>query len=164
MKFLLLIILISVCLLVGGKFYFKYKKRFLFFEALVYLCQKFDVEIAFSRQRVQSIVSSLDEKLKNNLCGLDENFLNCISSENLIEKEKLFSNINFLTDDEQNTIFLFFKSLGRSDMENQLKEIKNFENKFSAFQTQSNNDYKKYGKLSLKLSVIASLMIIVIFL
>ena len=164
MKFVLIVLLISICVLIGGKFYFKYKKRLLFFEALVYLCQKFDVEIAFSRQRVQNIITSLDEKLKNNLCGLDKNFLNCISSENLIEKENLFFDINFLTDDEKNTIFLFFKSLGRSDMENQLKEIKNFDSKFTAFQTQSNSDYKKYGKLSVKMSIIASLMIVVIFL
>ncbi len=164
MKILLIVVFSILFFSIGFKFYLKYKKRYLFFESLVFLCQKFDVEIAFSRQRIQNIISTLDEKLKQNLSGIDKNYLSCMESENLIEKEKLFENINFLNEEEKNNIFLFFKSLGRTDLENQLKELKNYENKFLTLQTTSNNEFKKYGKLSIKLGIIACLMVVVIFL
>ena len=164
MKIVLMIVLSAVCLFFGGRFYFKYKRRKNFFEALVYLCQKFDVEINFSRERVQNIISSLDDKIKQALCGLDKNFLSTLVAKESLDKPKLFEKIAFLSEDEQNSIFLFFKSLGRSDMENQLKEIKNFESKFNDFSSASNVEFKKYGKLSIKLAVVASLMIVVIFL
>lgn len=164
MKILLLIFISSICLLFGYKFYHKYKQRKQFFETLVFLCQKFDVEINFSRERIQKILINLDAKLKLNLCGLIENFLSCLEIQENLDKQKLFKNITFLTEEEQNKIFLFFKSLGRSDMENQLKEIKNYEIKFNESFAQASNDYKKYGRLSLKLSLVSTLMIIVIFL
>lgn len=164
MKILLLLVLASLCLFFGYKFYHKYKKRKCFFEALVFLCQKFDVEINFSRERVQNILLNLDEKTKQNLCGLVENFLCCLESQESLDKQKLLKNISFLSEDELNRLFLFFKSLGRSDVENQLKEIKNYEAKFNDFFAQASNEYKKYGKLSLKLSFVATLMVIVIFL
>ncbi len=164
MKIVLMIVLSAVCLFFGGRFYFKFKRRKNFFEALVYLCQKFDVEINFSRERVQKIITSLDDKIRQTLCGLDKNFLSILDSKENLEKPKLFQNISFLSEEEQNTVFLFFKSLGRSDIENQLKEIKNFESKFDQFSSASNLEFKKYGKLSVKLAIIASLMIVVIFL
>lgn len=163
MKIILMVLLSAICLFFGARFYFRYKRRKNFFEALVYLCQKFDVEINFSRERVQNIISALDEKIKQSLCGLDKNFLTCIENKQNIDKSKLFEKISFLSADEQNSIFLFFKSLGRSDMENQLKEIKNFSTKFNDFLSASNLDFKKYGKLSIKLAVVACLMVVVIF-
>ena len=163
MKIIIIAILSLVCIFFGLKFYTKYKKRKNFFDALVYLCQKFDVEINFSRQRVQNIILSLDEKIKQNLCGLDKNFLQCLENKESLEKQKLFENLSFLNEDEQNNIFLFFKSLGRSDMENQLKEIKNFEKKFEDFLSTASLEFKKYGKLSLKLGFVACLLVVVIF-
>lgn len=163
MKILLIIIFSSFCLFFGARFYFKYKRRKSFFDALIFLCHKFDVEINFSRERVVNIISSLEEKVKQNLCSLDKNFISCIENKESLEKDKLLKNISFLSEDEGNSIFLFFKSLGRSDMENQLKEIKNFENKFSQFCLSSSQDFQKYGKLSIKLAIVACLMVVVLF-
>lgn len=163
MKIFLIIFFSSICLALGAKFFFKYKRRKNFFDALIFLCHKFDVEINFSREKIVNIISSLEEKVKQNLYGLDKNFFYSIENKEILEKDKLLKNLNFLSEEEGNSIFLFFKSLGRSDMENQLKEIKSFENKFSQFCTASSKDYQKYGKLSIKLAIVSCLMIVVLF-
>ena len=163
MKILLIVIFSSICFAFGAKFYFKYKRRKNFFDALIFLCHKFDVEINFSREKVINIISSLEEKVKQNLYGLDKNFISSIENKESLEKDKLLKNLTFLSEEEGNSIFLFFKSLGRSDMENQLKEINNFENKFSQFCIASSQEFKKYGKLSIKLAIVACLMVVVLF-
>ena len=78
-------------------------------------------------------------------------------------KESLFKNINFLKNDEKDVIFMFFKSLGRSDVDSQSKEIKNYQTRFESFSSTANNDNKKYGALSIKLGIIAGLFLIVLF-
>ena len=163
MKILLMILLACIAILIGYIFSKKYKTRSNFFQSLVMLCQKFDVEINFSRERLKNMFDSLEEKHKNNLYGIDKNFLSYLDKESSLDKESLFKNINFLKNDEKDVIFMFFKSLGRSDVDSQSKEIKNYQTRFEGFSTSANNDNKKYGSLSIKLGIIAGLFLIVLF-
>ena len=130
MKYVFLIVIACLCIFVGYIFSKKYKIRANFFQSLLYLCQKFDIEINFSRERLKNIFLNLDEKNKNSLKGIDKNYIAFIDKEVPLDKENLFKNINFLKDNEKDMIFTFFKSLGRSDVESQSKEIKNFQVKF----------------------------------
>ena len=57
---------------------------------------------------------------------------------------------------------MFFKNLGRSDVDSQSKEIKNFQTRFETLSVTANNENKKYGSLSVKLGIVAGLVIIVI--
>ena len=127
------------------------------------VCQKFDVEINFSRERLKNIFINIDEKQKACLQGLVNNFIQFIEQEIPLEKETLFKGITFLKEDEKDVIFMFFKTLGRSDVDSQSKEAKNYQSRFESLSTLANNDNKKFGKLSLKLGIIAGLFIIVIF-
>ena len=163
MKILLLILLACIAILIGYIFSKKYKTRSNFFQSLVMLCQKFDVEINFSRERLKNMFDSLEEKHKRNLYGIDKNFLSYLDKETSLDKESLFININFLKNDEKDVIFMFFKSLGRSDVDSQSKEIKNYQTRFESFSSTANNDNKKYGALSIKLGIIAGLFLIVLF-
>ena len=163
MKIVILAILLVISIYIGYIFSKKYKTRENFFSALVMLCQKFDVEINYSRQRLKNIFSSLDEKQKKALCGISDNFLSFIDKETPLEKEFLFKGINFLKEDEKDLIFMFFKSLGRSDVDSQSKEIKNFQSRFESLTTSAINENKKYGKLSIKLGIVLGLFIFVLF-
>ena len=96
MKYVLLILLVCVATFIGYVFSKKYRTRANFFQALLYLCQKFDIEINFSRERLKNIFESLDEKNKNNLKGIDKNFISFIDKEVSREKENLFKGITFL--------------------------------------------------------------------
>lgn len=163
MKFILLAIFAGIAIYIGYIFSRKYKTRENFFLALVMLCQKFDVEINYSRQRLKNIFSSLDDKQKKSLRGIDKNFLSFIDKESPLEKGYLFNGINFLKEDEKDVIFMFFKNLGRSDVDSQSKEIKNFQARFETISTNAINDNKKYGSLSIKLGIVAGLFIVVLF-
>ncbi len=163
MKILLLSFMACVTIYIGYIFSRKYKIRSNFFQALVMLCQKFDVEINYSRERLKNIFNNLDEKQKRNLHGIDNNFISFINKETPLEREFLFKNIRFLKDEEKDVIFMFFKSLGRSDVDSQSKEIKNYQTRFEALSSSANSENKKYGSLSIKLGIVAGLVIIVLF-
>ncbi len=163
MKILLLSFMACVTIYIGYIFSRKYKIRANFFQALVMLCQKFDVEINYSRERLKNIFNNLDEKQKRNLHGIDNNFISFINKETPLEREFLFKNIRFLKDEEKDVIFMFFKSLGRSDVDSQSKEIKNYQTRFEALSSSANSENKKYGSLSIKLGIVAGLVIIVLF-
>lgn len=163
MKYILLAVFSIVSIYLGYVFSKKYRMRESFFLALVMLCQKFDVEINYSRQRLKNIFSSLDDKQQKSLHGIDKNFLAFIDKETPLEKEFLFKGFNFLKEDEKDVIFMFFKNLGRSDVDSQSKEVKNFQNRFESMSTNAINENKKYGKLSIKLGIVAALFIFVLF-
>lgn len=164
MKIFLIVFLFLLCLGAGFVVSNKYRKRANFFKALVMICQKLNVEISFSRERIKTLMSSFDAKTKESLCGMMDNYLAFIDKESPLEKETLFKNINFLKEDEKNVIFLFFKSLGRSDVDSQSKELANFEKRFEDLVSTSTEENKKYGKMSFKLGIVAGLMMVVILL
>lgn len=163
MKFLLLIFLAGITTFIGYSFSKKYRLRADFFQSIVMLCQKFDVEINFSRERVKNIFLNLDEKHKKKLYGIDRNYISFLDQEGELNKELLFKNISFLKEDEKDMLLMFFKSLGRSDLDSQSKEIKNFQSRFDGISTSVAADNKKYGSLSIKLGLIAGLFIVVLF-
>lgn len=163
MKYLILIILSGACVFVGYIFSKKYRKRANFFQALVLLCQKFDVEINFSRERLKNIFENIDIKQRNKMSGLVENFISFIEQESPLEKETLFKGISFLKEEEKDVVFMFFKTLGRSDVDSQSKEAKNYLTRFEALSSSASNENKKYGALSIKLGIISGLFIAVLF-
>lgn len=163
MKVVILILIALICVLIGYIVSKKYRVRANFFQALLYLCQKFDIEINYSRERVKNIFLNLDEKYKKDLKGIDINYISFLDKQVPLDKDNLFKNITFLKENEKEMIFSFFKTLGRSDVDSQSKEIKNFQTRFEELAKDVNSDYKKYGSLSIKLGIITGLLIIVIF-
>ena len=163
MKYIFLILLALATTFIGYMFSRKYRIRANFFQDLLFLCQKFDIEINFSRERLKNIFLSLDEKNKSSLKGIDKNFIAFIDGDSPLDKESLFKGITFLKDDEKDMIFTFFKSLGRSDVDSQSKEVKNFQARFESVAEKVNSDNKKYGSLSIKLGIVAGLLLVVIF-
>lgn len=163
MKIVFLLVLFLTTSFIGFKFSRKYKVRSSFFSSLVELCQKFDIEINYSRERLKNLFLNFDEKMKRNLCGLDSNFLAFLDKKNDLEKETLFANIKFLKENEKDSIFPFFKMLGRSDVDSQSKEIKNYQTRFGSLSNGASQENKKYGGLCIKLGIVFGLFLIVLF-
>lgn len=164
MKWIILAILFVVCVGIGYIFSMKYKKRVQFYSALILFAQKLDVEINFSRERLKKLIEGMDEKTKKNLFGLDKNFLAYLDGSEELTEEKLFKNCPVIKPEEKEMVFLFFKSLGRSDVLGQTKEIQNFLKRFDDSLSKCATDNKKYGSLCFKLGIIAGLFMIVILL
>lgn len=162
----LFLICLTSIVAVGSGYFFskKYSKRARFFQTLVSLCHKFEIEICYSRERLKNLFLSLEDKQKNSLFGIDKNFCNFLENKVSLEKETLFKGITFLKENEKDGIFLFFKSLGRSDVQSQSKEIKQFQKTFEEFALTAGNDNKKYGSLSIKMGIVCALLVAVLIL
>ena len=161
MKILLMVVIFCICLALGFVFSLKYKRRANFFKAIIALAQKLDIGINFSRERLQSIISSLDQSVKKNLLGIDKNYLAYLDGSKT-DLDELFKGINILKDQEKEVLLMFFKMLGRSDVDSQSKEIKNFLARFEDFSAAAADENKKYGGLSLKMGVIIGLVAVII--
>ena len=85
-----------------------------FFQSVVMLCQKFDIEINYSKERVKNILLSLDDKHKTKLQGIDKNYISFLNQQNPLTKELLFKGISFLKEDEKDVLFVFFKLQGNA--------------------------------------------------
>ena len=163
MKILLLVFAVIATTYIGYSFSRKYKQRADFFGAIVMLCQKFNLEINYSRERVKNILKNLDDKHKKKLYGVDKNYILYLEQQEELTKDLLCKNFKYLKEDERDLLLMFFKSLGRSDVESQSKEINNFQERFDNLTKTAVADNKKYGSLSLKLGFIAGLFIVVLF-
>lgn len=161
MKVFLMIFVFIVCVILGFVFSLKYRRRANFFKALISLAQKLDIGINFSRERLHNIISSLDESVKKNLLGIDKNYLAYLDGSQS-ELDNLFKGINILKEQEKEIVLMFFKMLGRSDVDSQSREIKNFLTRFEDLSNLANTENKKYGNLSLKMGVIIGLIAVII--
>lgn len=162
MKWALMAVMFVACVGVGYVLSLKYKKRVDFFSSLIYLAQKLDVEINFSRERLKKLIEGFDEKLRKNLNGVDKAFISYLEGGGELTAEKLFAKNTLIKSEEKEAITMFFKSLGRSDVENQSKEIKNSISRFEKFLNDASLDNKKYGKLGTKLGIIAGIAAILL--
>lgn len=164
MKYVLIVFIFCLCALVGYIFSVKYKKRKKFFNSLIIFADKLSLEINFSRERLKVLLENFDSANKKNLLGIDEKFVEYLDKKIELTSENIFKKADVLKNDEKDFILLFLKTLGRSDVENQTKEIQNFISRFNEMKTQCDTEQKKYGSLSLKLGIVAGLFWVVILL
>ena len=157
MKYVLIVVIFCICVFVGYITYSKYNKRKKFYASLIMLAEKLSVEINFSRERLKILIENFDAGTKKNLLGIDEGFVSYLDKKNELTVNDIFSKANCLKQDEKEFILLFLKTLGRSDVENQTKEITSFIQRFNEKKEETEKEHKKYGSLSLKLSIVAGL-------
>ncbi len=162
MKYVFIGFLFCACTFVGYLFSRKYMKRKKFFASIIALADKLSLEINFSRERLKVLLSNFDQASRKNLLGVDERFVDYLDKKCELTSEEIFKNIDILKPEEKDMILLFFKTLGRSDVENQTKEIGSFVARFSEVKDSCDQEQKKYGALSLKLGVVAGLFLTVI--
>lgn len=162
MKYVLILVVFALCTYVGYLFSIKYNKRKKFFACLINFADKLSLEINFSRERLRVLIQNFDNKQKKCLLGVDEAFLGYLDKKEDLCPETMFKKADILKNDEKDAVLLFFKTLGRSDVENQTKEIGSFVARFSECKTLCDQEQKKYGSLSLKLGIIVGLFCAVI--
>lgn len=162
MKYVFIVIVFCLCVGVGYFFSIKYLKRKRFFNSIIILADKLSLEINFSRERLKVLLQNFDETNKKHLLGIDEKFMDYLDRKCELTTEDIFKNANILKQEEKDFILLFLKTLGRSDVENQTKEIQSFVARFGDIKQQCDVEQKKYGSLSLKLGVVAGLFLAII--
>lgn len=162
MKYLFMILLFCLCVFVGYYYSSKFSKRKKFYSSLISFADKLALEINFSRERLKVLTENFDASTRKNLLGIDEGFVEYLDKKGELTTENIFKKAQILTKEEKENVLLFLKILGRSDVENQTKEIKNFVSRFEETRQKCDQDQKKYGSLALKLGIIAGLFCVII--
>lgn len=157
MKIVLISILIGCCTYIGYGISKYYSNRKIFYLDLILLMDKLKLDIAFSKEKISNIISSY-EPMSKNLKILCQNFVNILEV-NQFSKDSLFENINILKSEEKNTIALFFKTLGRFDLENQANHIVSFQNQIQQYKISTENMCDKYGTIFTKLGFIIGVLL-----
>lgn len=163
MKYLLIAIVVFGISYIGYGFGKYYRKRKRFFEDLIFVSERLCVDISFSKDNLQKIlfnsIESYGKDLKSVICSYIEYL-----KDNKIQLNNnlLFKKSTLIKDEEKETIFLFFKSLGRLDASNQVSEINNFKSKFISLKDNADVENKKFGTLSLKLAILFALLLIIL--
>lgn len=126
--------------------------------------KKFDIcaeLISFSNELLIDLeyaVTPLPNLLQK--CIKNHKLLFFISTDNLLKKESADSILN---DEENEAISTFIYSLGKSDINSQIKLINGFIEYISFIQKKYLNDYEKYKKINLSFSLFFGLMICLVF-
>ena len=163
MKILFICLIITCCTYIGYGFSSYYRKRLRFFKDTSNFASKMIVEITFSRNNLREIITNCLSNYGNDFKNLLNNFLVYLNDNStLFSEEILFKNIKNLSIEDKQTLFLFFKSLGRYDAESQIKELENYKMKFNDLKTNAEADNKKYGGLYIKLGLMIGLLIAIL--
>ena len=157
MKYVLIIILILCCTYVGYGISKYFSNRKAFFSDLVLMMDKLRLDISFSKEKIGDIVSNFSA-LSKPFQKLQSNFLQMLK-DNEFNQDVLLREINILKEEEKNSIILFFKSLGRFDVENQTKQIVSFTDEFKRYENESAIQKQKYSSLFIKLGFIIGVLI-----
>ena len=141
-----------------------YSDRKKFFFELKGFANALKNEISFSLTKLVDAVEKLNLQYKNkSLNQLLDNYLSILKNKQEISSGILFKNINILTEQEKNHIFLFFKRLGHVDIFNQLSEIDNYVDVFDEYYISSKKDSEKYCPLYTKMGVLIGLFVAIVF-
>ena len=165
MKIVFLCLIICCCTYIGYGFSTYYRKRLRFFKDACDFASKLIVEINFSKTNLKNIIANSLNVYGSDFKFVLNNFSSYLSKEvdSLTSDFLLKKNFNLGSEDKQ-TLFLFFKSLGRYDAENQILEIENFKNKLEDVKKQCEVECKKYSSLYIKLGLMLGILIAIILL
>lgn len=163
MKYILIAVIVLGISYIGYGISKYYRKRKRYFEDLILVAERLSVDISFSKDNLKTILSntidSYGNDVKNSIKGYMEYLKN---NEKDLTTDLLFKKSSLIKDEEKETIFLFFKSLGRLDASNQVFEINNFKTKFVALRDVADNENKKFGSLSFKLAILFALLVTIL--
>ena len=155
-KVILCFVVIGLCGFIGygvSNYYIQRKK---FFFSNSNFLNTLKTDISFSAKKLEKIIK--ENFLLQNLCKnykiMLQNFLNCLEQNEQLEKENLFKGITILSEQEKESIYCFFKKLGKLDSLSQIEEIDKVFNVNNGYYEQAKDDSKKYSTLYIKLGII----------
>lgn len=163
MKYILIIVIVLGVSYVGYGINKYYRKRKRYFDDLILLTERLSVDISFSKDSLITIFKNSLDSYGSESKNIITNYLEFLKdNQTELTSTLLFNKSTLIKKDEQETIYLFFKSLGRLDASNQIAEITNFKTKFVGMKDDADKDNKKFGSLSFKLAILFALLVIIL--
>lgn len=133
------------------------KQRVEFFDEIDRFINEFKVNVSFIQLGFNDFIKNFQTKSVDfgkllKMCALDYT----------IENQKNF--YMCITANELELIKKFFASIGKTDVDNQLKELEFFKTQMDQLNTKSKNAYTRYASLSIKLGVLLGVLVVIILL
>ncbi|MDD4408522.1 MAG: hypothetical protein PHC47_01615, partial [Clostridia bacterium] len=126
------------------------------------LFEKLCLEINYSQHKLVSIMQDFSTKNKD-VMKLISNYVVCLNDNEKLTVEALFREIKILNSEEKNILNLFFMSLGKLDVSNQIKQLENQKEQIKRYYQKADEEAKKYVPLYMKLGIIFGLLLALIF-
>lgn len=164
-KILLLCILCFLIIFIAYKLGLYYKQRQAFFENLCEFCNYIKAEIGFLKTDVTTSIAKFNNSSSNDFSKILSLYLTMLKqSQNFYDDFMTGLNkFNLLKNNEKERICSFFDSLGKSGQQEQVAQIENFKNDFNVELNNTKDDNKKYGTLPLKLGILLSFAVFIVF-
>lgn len=163
MKYILIAIVVFGVSYIGYGINKYYRKRKRYFDDLILVAERLSVDISFSKDSLTRIFTSSFDSYGSDIKSVINSYMEFLKDNKTeLNNELLFKKSTLIKDDEKETVFLFFKSLGRLDASNQIAEINNFKTKFIALKEEADTENKKFGSLSFKLAILFALLAIIL--
>ena len=153
MKIILCIGLIALCGYIGFSISKHYIERKKFYFNFLNFLNELKTDINFSAKKLDNILNQVNFQCKQFFVLLN-NYRNCLYMDTQIDKAVLFKDINILSEQEKESTYDFFKSLGKLDVFNQVSSIDNFIKTTHEYYKIAQEDSKKYRSLYTKLGII----------
>lgn len=158
MKILLILLLLVVVMLVANEITKYYRDRYSFYCQLSQFIEKLDINIAFQKNKLADIIKTT--KAENQFLDFVKQYYEYITKNN----EPNFESIKLLDDNEKQTLVSIIKSIGRNDVENEMKQINYFKKFASEGVLKTKEEKEKKVPLVLKLSFMLGLLLSILFL
>lgn len=153
MNFILSFLIFCFVCVLGVIFYRKTLKRLNFYKDFCCFCQSLETQISFFQNKIYDIIK---------LQSFKSDFQNILN--NFLKKETNFGEIKFLSEQEKQEVFLFFNKLGRTNAQNEQKEIQKFEQNLNKKIEEIKNVELKKSKLKLNLFIMFALFVFIMLL
>ena len=147
MKWILIIILISVIMLIAHAVSEQYKQKFDFYDSLKTFLNQFQINLTFKQEKILNVLNETKSKKQFNLFIL--------AYKHYLKTNELdLSEIKILNIDEKNQLKNMIESIGKFDSINETKQIEMFLLEINNKLQKTEKDKEKLCPMILKLSLL----------
>lgn len=147
---------------VGYKLSSKYKKRYLLYKECQEFFHFYKLQIGFSREKIKDIVNKFISS-KDRVIFPYEQYVLFLNNTSAYASYSL-DGLDFLKKDEIDFLKAQYLSIGKYSVSEEMQNIDKILNEINVLTTQTNEQFKKYSSLYLKLGLIVGAAVGLIFL
>lgn len=153
MKIFLLLVIAVMIVYVGIQVGTYYRRRAKILNEILHFCNIFENDLKFNKNCVPQIV-------KENIPKFDKEFAKILEAYFL---KNSGYDCRYLKKTEQDLLERFFKSLGKSDEEGEIRNLNNYRTELMKVREDGQAECKKYSGFAVKMGVIIGALVFVIF-
>lgn len=157
MKILLILILITIVILLAKAFCQQYIDRYIFYDNMLNFVRSLDINICFQKSKLGNILQRQNANSYYKI--FVEEYMAFIKN----DKECKFERLSILTDEEKSYLLDMVSTLGRNDLENEIKQLETHKKIFEKKLDEATKIKNAKVPMIMKLSVMLALLLAILF-